>query len=152
MALPEMADYPARFRYGFCPLCAAPLTERHDDGRTRLACPRDGWIFYPMPNLAVTVVLEHAAGIVVLRRAIPPDAGIWHLPIGNLEYGEPPADGALREAAEETGLELAEPIFLDFEYSPSYQDPAMFYLVFCYRARAMGVQLLLGWEIGAAAR
>src|SRR5262249_30771337 len=85
-------------------------------------------------------------GIVVLRRAIPPDSGIWHLPIGHLEYGEPPADGALREAAEETGLELADPVFLDFEYSPSYGDAAMYYLGFCYRARAAGGELRVKYE------
>jgi 8-oxo-dGTP diphosphatase len=135
MALPTIDDYPARYRYRFCPLCAAPLERRHDGERERLACPRDGWTFYPLPNLAATVVIEHAGGIVLLRRAIEPDAGIWHLPIGHLEFGEAPADGALREASEETGLALDEPVFLDFEHSPSYGDPAMFYVVFCYRAR-----------------
>jgi ADP-ribose pyrophosphatase YjhB (NUDIX family) len=146
MPLPEIEQYPARFRYRFCPLCATPLERRTNDGRLRLFCPTDDWTFYPMPNLAATVVVEHAGGIVVLRRAIPPDAGIWHLPIGHLEFGEPPADGALRETSEETGLELADPVFLDFEHSPSYGDAAMFYLVFCYRARSTGGDLRTNYE------
>ncbi len=138
MPLPEIDEYPAPFRLRFCPLCATPLGRRAQAGRVRLVCPNDGWTFYPTPNLAATVVVEHASGIVLLRRAIPPDAGIWHLPIGHLEFGEPPVDGALREATEETGLVVGEPVFLDFEHSRSYGDPAMFYVVFCYRARAMG--------------
>jgi ADP-ribose pyrophosphatase YjhB (NUDIX family) len=138
MTLPEIDDYPARLRYRFCPLCATPLERAERDGRERLVCPRDGWTHYPTPNLAATVVVEYEGGIVLLQRAIEPDVGIWHLPIGHLEFGEPPADGARREAAEETGLQLDEPVFLDFEHSPSYGDPKMFYIVFCYRARALG--------------
>jgi ADP-ribose pyrophosphatase YjhB (NUDIX family) len=34
-----------------------------------------------------------------------PDGGAWTLPGGGLEFGEDPVDGALRELAEETGLE-----------------------------------------------
>lgn len=135
---PEINDYPARYRYRFCPLCAAPLERRAMHGLERLACPNDGWVLYPTPNLAATVVVEHAGGIVLLRRAIYPDIGIWHLPIGHLEFGEHPADAALREAAEETGLTLDQPVFLDYEHGPSYGDPAMFYIVFCYHARSIG--------------
>ena len=146
MPLPEIDDYPARLRFRFCPLCATPLERRLRDERERLVCPADGWTFYPTPNLAATVVVEHMGGVVLLRRAIAPDAGIWHLPIGHLEFGEPPAAGALRETAEETGLELDDPVFLDFEHSPSYGDPALFYLVFCYRARAVGGELRANYE------
>jgi ADP-ribose pyrophosphatase YjhB (NUDIX family) len=138
MPLPEIADYPAHFAYRFCPRCGGPLGRRTDDHRERLACPADGWTFYPTANQAATVVAEHDDGVVLLRRAIAPDAGTWHLPIGHLEYGEHPADGAVREAEEETGLKLAEPVFLDFEHSPSYGDVRMFYIVFCYRAKVVG--------------
>src|SRR5262245_31732621 len=95
---PAIYDYPARFQYRFCPLCATPLERAERDGHERLVCPRDGWVLYPTPNLAATVVVEHAGGIVLLRRAIEPDVGIWHLPIGHLEFGEPPGDAARREA------------------------------------------------------
>jgi len=146
MPIPEIDDYPARFQFRFCPLCATPLDRVVQDGRERLVCPRDGWTFYPTPNLAATVVVEHAGGVVLLRRAIEPDAGIWHLPIGHLEFGEPPVDAARRETAEETGLLLDEPVFLDFEHSPSYGDPRMFYIVFCYRARSAGGELRTNHE------
>ncbi len=82
----------------------------------------------------------------LLRRAIEPDAGIWHPPIGHLEFGESPADAARRETIEETGLLLDEPVFLDFEHSPSYGDPRMFHIVFCYRARAIGGELRINEE------
>ena len=144
--LPTIDDYPARYQFSFCPRCATPLSRVEVFERERLKCRSCGWIFFPTPNIAATTVIEYGGGIVLLRRAIAPDIGIWHLPIGHLEFGEPPADGALREASEETGLTLDEPVFLDFEHSRSYGDPAMFYLVFCYRARAVGGELRTNYE------
>src|SRR5262245_44737754 len=141
MALPEPADYPAAYSYRFCPRCAAPLARRAEGGRDRLACTADGWVFYPAPCVAATAVVEHAGGIVLVRRAIPPDVGTWQLPIGHVEFGERPEAGAAREVAEATGLAVDEPAFLDFEHSPSSADPAMYYLVFCYRARSAGGDL-----------
>jgi ADP-ribose pyrophosphatase YjhB (NUDIX family) len=149
MPLPTIDDYPRRYHFRFCPLCAAPLERRPDHDRIRLTCPVDGWTFYPAPNLAATVVVEHESGVVLLKRAIEPDLGIWHLPIGHIEYGETPAAGALRETAEETGLMLDEPVFLDFEYGPSYEDRLMYYLVFCYRAKSVGGSLRLDHENSA---
>jgi ADP-ribose pyrophosphatase YjhB (NUDIX family) len=138
MPLPEIASYPAYYRFRFCPRCAAPLETRLDAGRQRLVCPADGWTLYPSPAVAATVLVEHPCGIVLLRRAIPPDVGIWHLPMGHLEYGESPAEAASREVFEETALVVTDLVFLDFEYSPSYSDPALLYLVFCFSARAEG--------------
>jgi ADP-ribose pyrophosphatase YjhB (NUDIX family) len=144
--LPEIDDYPARLSFRFCPLCAAPLERRRVAGRERLVCPNDGWVHFPAANLAATVVVEHAGGVVLLKRAIPPDVGIWHLPIGHLEFGEAPEAAALREAEEETGLRLDAPVFLDFEYSMAIDDPRMFYLLFCYRARSVGGELRVDEE------
>jgi ADP-ribose pyrophosphatase YjhB (NUDIX family) len=138
MPVPRVADYPAVFRYRFCPRCATPLECRTLDGYERLVCPADGWTLFPSPYLAAAVVVGHGGGVVLVRRAIPPDVGIWHLPHGHVEFGESPAEGAAREAAEETGLAVSEPAFLDYECSPSYGDPAMYYVVFCFRAEAVG--------------
>lgn len=141
MTLPTIDDYPARFRFRFCPLCAAALERQHHAGRERLRCPNDGWTFYPSANLAATVVVEYDGGVVMLRRAIPPDVGIWHLPIGHLEFGEPPEIAASREVLEETGLVIDTPVFTGIEWSRSYDDWRMFYVVFCYHARAVGGSL-----------
>jgi 8-oxo-dGTP diphosphatase len=47
-----------------------------------------------------------ADGAVLLVRIAPgyPDAGLWTLPGGGIDFGEDPADGARREVEEETGL------------------------------------------------
>ena len=141
MSLPTIDQYPGRYRFRFCPRCATALVRAELFEQQRLRCPACGWVFFPTPNLAATTVIEHNGGIVLLKRAIEPDLGIWHLPIGHLEYGEDPADAALREGQEETGLTLADTQFLDLEHGPSYQDPALFYIVFCYSARVVGGEL-----------
>lgn len=150
MTLPTIEDYPAQLQFRFCPQCATRLERRVRGQHERLVCPRDGWTFYPAPNLAATVVVEYDGGVLLLRRAIPPDVGIWHLPIGHLEFGEDPAAAARREVAEETGLLLDEPRFLQVEFSRSYGDARMFYLVFCYHARAIGGTLRTDRENDAA--
>jgi len=138
MNLPTIADYPERYQIRFCPRCAAELVVVPLFGMQRQRCPACGWIHYPLPNLAATVVIEHENGIVLVQRDIDPDRGIWHLPIGHAEYGEDPADAALREGEEETGLRLAEPRFLSYTHGPSYGDPRLFYLVLGFVARAVG--------------
>lgn len=136
--LPTIDEYPERYRFRYCPRCATPLetVELHDLQRQR--CPACRWVHFPLPNLAATVVIFHAGGVVLVQRDIEPDRGIWHLPIGHVEYGEDPEDAALREGEEETGLLLAEPRFLTYTHGPSYGDPQLFYLVLSYAARSVG--------------
>jgi ADP-ribose pyrophosphatase YjhB (NUDIX family) len=139
--LPAIADYPERYRFKFCPRCATPLAVVELYGMERQRCPLCGWVHFPLPNLAATVVIFHQGGVVLVRRDIEPDKGIWHLPIGHAEYGEDPADAALREGQEETGLLLAEPRFLTYTHSRSYGDPLLFYLVLSFSARSVGGSL-----------
>ncbi len=43
----------------------------------------------------------------LVRRANPPDAGLWGFPGGKIEFGETVKDAAMRELREETGYEGA---------------------------------------------
>ncbi|NJK80095.1 MAG: NUDIX hydrolase [Chloroflexaceae bacterium] len=136
--LPTIDEYPARYQYRFCPLDATLLVRGLVHDCERLYCPQCGWVWYPLPQIAATVIIEYQGGIVLAQRALPPDAGIWHLPIGHVEFGETPEAAAIREAAEETGLIVGDLRFLTYEVSPSYADPRMPYIVFGFVGCAIG--------------
>lgn len=136
--LPTIDEYPERYRFRFCPRCATPLAIVELHALPRQRCPACGWIHYPQPNIAATVVILHQGGVVLVQRDIEPDRGIWHLPIGHVEYGEDPAEAAVREGEEETGLRLAAPRFLTYTHSPSYGDSLLYYLVFSFVSESIG--------------
>jgi 8-oxo-dGTP diphosphatase len=58
----------------------------------------------PSPIPAVIAVVIHEGQALLVRRANPPDAGLWGFPGGKIEFGETVADAAVRELLEETGV------------------------------------------------
>jgi 8-oxo-dGTP diphosphatase len=61
-----------------------------------------GFLLSPSPIPAVIAVLVHKGWTLLVRRANPPDAGLWGFPGGKIEYGETVKAAALRELLEET--------------------------------------------------
>jgi 8-oxo-dGTP diphosphatase len=97
-----MTTYPATY----CPDCGADLESRFVDGHDRRWCDSCEQVIWhtAVPCAGVAVVGE--AGVLLVRRAIEPGRGSWILPGGHLEADEAPAEGAARELAEETGIEV----------------------------------------------
>ncbi len=58
----------------------------------------------PSPVPAVIAVVIHEGRALLVRRANPPDAGLWGFPGGKIEYGETVEAATLRELFEETGV------------------------------------------------
>jgi mutator protein MutT len=56
----------------------------------------------PIPATIAAVVKDGA--VLLVRRANPPDAGLWGFPGGKIEFGESIEQAALRELLEETGI------------------------------------------------
>lgn len=72
------------------------------DDLERLVCQRCDFIHYENPKLVVGAVVKSADGrILMCRRAIEPQKGLWTIPAGFMELGETPGEGAAREAYEE---------------------------------------------------
>lgn len=42
----------------------------------------------------------------MIRRGLAPGKGLWTIPGGRVEHGEPLADAVIRETSEETGLQV----------------------------------------------
>ncbi|HUG83642.1 MAG TPA: NUDIX hydrolase [Euzebya sp.] len=56
------------------------------------------------PILGVGAVVVRDGRLLVVRRGNEPATGLWAVPGGRVEFGETLADAAVRELAEETGL------------------------------------------------
>ncbi|MDT3376994.1 NUDIX hydrolase [Labrys portucalensis] len=58
----------------------------------------------PRPVAAVLAVVLRGEEFLLVRRANPPDQGLWGFPGGKIEPGEGVLQAALRELQEETGV------------------------------------------------
>lgn len=56
------------------------------------------------PIAAVIAVVIREGLVLLVKRANPPDAGLWGFPGGKIEFGEMLGDAAVRELMEETGI------------------------------------------------
>ena len=58
------------------------------------------------PRIGVGIIIEKDDQVLLLKRKHVHGAGSWSTPGGHLDYGETPEECALREAKEETNLEI----------------------------------------------
>ncbi len=86
----------------YCPLCAEGLQPFSDGERLRSRCPNCGWIYYRNPTVGVAVVLLESGRLLLGERR---DGG-WCIPCGHVEWDESIEKAAVREFAEETGLQV----------------------------------------------
>ncbi len=92
----------------FCPRCAAELDRT--SAPARVECGACGFVGYANSAPCVCALVEDESGRILLgRRAIEPELGLWDTPGGYLEEHEHPLDGLRRELLEETGLTI-EPV------------------------------------------
>jgi ADP-ribose pyrophosphatase YjhB (NUDIX family) len=87
----------------FCSHCAQPVALVIPDGDhlPRYVCRSCGTIHYQNPRLVVGCVPEYDGKILLCRRAIEPQKGLWTLPAGFMENGESLQAAAARESMEE---------------------------------------------------
>jgi ADP-ribose pyrophosphatase YjhB (NUDIX family) len=90
-------------------VCGGSLESRslRDGDPERLVCTACEFVFYLDPKLAVgTIITDDRNRVVLVRRAIEPGYGKWVFPGGYVDRGEEVRAAAVREAREETGLEV----------------------------------------------
>jgi len=108
--------------------------------KDQLLCPHCGKIVktYRNPFPTVDIIIEMDEGIVLIKRKNPPFG--WALPGGFVDYGESLQASAVREAKEETSLDVT--LVSEFgTYSEPDRDPRMHTITVVFIAKAQGEPL-----------
>ncbi len=106
--------------------------------RKKMKCPKCGYEIevYKNPVPTVDIIIETPEGIVLIERKNPPFG--WALPGGFVDYGETLEEAAVREAKEETGLDVK--LLRQFHaYSDPSRDPRQHTITVVFVAEAQGV-------------
>ena len=125
--------------YRFCPTCGSALEARtlKAGDRERMACPACGFVLYLDPKVAVgTIIRAEDERLVLVRRAIEPGYGLWVFPGGYVDRGEQVLDAALREAREESGLDIRIDRLVNI-----YSYPGTAPIIIVYAATMVGGEL-----------
>jgi 8-oxo-dGTP diphosphatase len=123
----------------FCPNCGSELEMAEAAGRQRPVCTECGFVYYQNPIPAVGMLIEMDNGVVLIKRGHPPHPGRWALPSGFVEADESVEEAAIREAKEETGLDIK---LMDMLGVFSFPDgPPTSGIIVFYRARPIGGKL-----------
>lgn len=80
------------------------------------------------PKIGVGAMIVEAGRLLLVRRAMEPQKGLWSLPAGYLDAGESPAETAVRETREETGLEVQVTGLVDVFHNPPGAGASVFLL------------------------
>ena len=124
----------------FCRHCGAGLAElTFGDGKRREQCARCGQVAWRNPLPVGMALIEHGGKLVLIRRLADPLAGYWAPPAGYVECGESVPQAVLREAKEETGLDITLDGLFDV-----YSRADVNVLIVAYRAHAVGGVLKAG--------
>lgn len=82
------------------------LTIPEGDTKERLVCGDCGHIAYENPKIVVGSIAVYENKVLLCRRAIEPQKGLWTLPAGYMELDETSEEAAVREAIEEADADI----------------------------------------------
>lgn len=134
-------------RFLYCPACASRLILADNSYKLQPTCPSCGFVQYRNPLPTVSILIADGDCVLLGLRGGLPGRGTWALPSGYIEYEDDFLSTAIREAKEETGLdvELCSLINLNSSfYSPSYHFLSIF-----VTARVVGGELAAGDDLKA---
>lgn len=129
--------------FSFCPRCGGRLASRvlKANEPERLVCGNCGFVFFLDPKVAVGTILPLDGGLLLLRRGIEPAYGKWVFPGGFVDRGERVEEAAIREAREESTLEVRLTRLLNIYSYPNYPV-----IIIVYVGEAVGGSVSAGDE------
>ena len=91
----------------FCQQCGARLAVELVDGLHRPRCPACRLVVFLDPKVVAVGLVSRDQQLLFIRRNVDPGRGLWALPGGFVERGEPVEEAVRREVREETGLSVS---------------------------------------------
>jgi 8-oxo-dGTP diphosphatase len=133
----------------FCLRCGAKLAQAECYGRLRPACPDCGWVYFADPKVAAAALIVQSDKVLLVRRAMNPQRGLWTLPAGFVDADEGPLQAIERECLEETGLFVRVTGLVDVLAGQEHQRGAN--IVIVYRAEILGGEMHPSDDVDAVA-
>lgn len=93
-----------------------------------------------VPLLTIDGVIFAEGKVLLVKRSIKPYMGYWCVPGGRVEFGETVEEAVLREAKEETGLDVEIGKMVGI-YSDPKRDPRGHTITIAYLLKAVGGEL-----------
>lgn len=95
----------------FCPACAGPLAESQIAGRgAHPVCASCGFVLWqnlkPCVDALIVRTVDGRAEVLLGRRAIEPNIGLWDTPGGFLNVGDTPESRLIEECRAEVGVNV----------------------------------------------
>jgi 8-oxo-dGTP diphosphatase len=108
-------------------------------GKKRPACPACGFVYFQNPSPTVSILIQQGGRFLLGRRMGEPCQGKWALPSGYIEYEDDFIAAAVREAKEETGLDVEVTSILNVV--SSFYSPRFHFLGLYLSAVVLGGEL-----------
>jgi 8-oxo-dGTP pyrophosphatase MutT (NUDIX family) len=129
-----------------CPRCGDPYgPDSFLASEIAFQCSRCSYVFYQnsVPSASILIPSASIPGqVLLMTRATEPEVGKVALPGGFLRYGEDPAEGARREAREETLLDVAiDRLLVSFLLDYCYLGVQLSVLELSFLAYPIGIDL-----------
>jgi len=123
----------------FCAHCGSLLELRGHEGKQRLFCPNCKRISYQQLKVGAGALIERDGKLLLIQRTTAPFRHCWNLPAGYAEADESPVQTVVREAHEETGLQVEVEGLVDVYFFDD--DPRGNGILIVYRCRVTGGDL-----------
>ena len=135
-------DRPVADEFKYCPCCRTELVTKEVEHKSRSVCPACGFIRFRNPAPAVSLLIVRGDQVLLGKRSGAPGKGKWATPSGYVEYEDDFLTAAIREAKEETGLEVELESILNV--MSSFLSPEYHFLAVYLLARVAGGELAAG--------
>lgn len=120
----------------YCPKCQTKLVHNGKSAN----CPNCDFTYYLNPAPTTVVLFVKDNQVLLGKRAIEPKKDLWDLPGGFIDVGESAEQGAIREAKEETGLDVKIVKYLG-SAPDIYGDTLVPTLIFVYVVEILGGEM-----------